>query len=85
MIRLNAEHRYSRDVWLLCAASALGSGAFLGVSQLLNPLLVLRLGYDATTVGTLSALGAMSFATSSILGGLLGTRLGARRIMILGV
>lgn len=85
MNRLYAGQRYGRDVWLLCTASALGSGAYLGINQLLNALYVLRLGYDATTVGTLSAVGAMSFAASSFLGGLLGTRLGARRMMFLGV
>jgi predicted MFS family arabinose efflux permease len=77
--------RYSREVWLLCIISALGSGAYLGVHQLLSSLFVLRLGYGADTVGTLSATGAMSFSAACLLGGFLGTRLGARRTLILGV
>ncbi|MFO7697224.1 MAG: MFS transporter, partial [Anaerolineae bacterium] len=77
--------RYSREVWLLCIISALGAGAYLGVHQLLSSLFVLRLGYGADTVGTLSATGAMSFSAACLLGGFLGTRLGARRTLMLGV
>ncbi|MHB1319759.1 MAG: MFS transporter [Anaerolineae bacterium] len=80
-----AAGRYSREVWLLCIISALGAGAYLGVHQLLASLFVLRLGYGADTVGTLSATGAMSFSAACLLGGFLGTRLGARRTLTLGV
>ncbi len=86
MPRLTAGDRpYGRDVWLLCATSALGSGAFLGIHQLLNALFVLRLGYGPQLVGTLSAIGALSFSCSSLLGGFLGTRIGTRSMMMLGV
>lgn len=76
---------YGRDVWLLCAISALGSGAYLGIHQLLNALYVLRLGFGPQPVGTLSAIGALGFSGASLLGGLLGARIGTRRMMMLGV
>jgi len=85
MFRLSTEYRYNRNVWLLCSASALGSGAFLGVRQLLNALYALRLGFGPEWVGTLFATGALAFSLSSLCGGALGTRLGPRRTMLLGV
>jgi predicted MFS family arabinose efflux permease len=69
----------------LCAISALGSGAYLGIHQLLNALYVLRLGFGPQSVGTLSAIGALSFSCASLLGGILGARIGTRSMMLLGV
>lgn len=76
---------YSREVWLLCIVSALGSGSYLGMHQLLSALYVLRLGYGPETVGTLSATGAIAFSASCLVGGYLGTRLGNRQTLGLGV
>jgi len=76
---------YGREVWLLCIASALGSGSYLGMHQLLSVLYVLRLGFGPEIVGTLSATGAIAFSASCLVGGYLGTRLGTRRTMGLGV
>jgi len=53
--------------------------------QLLSALYVLRLGFGAETVGTLSATGALSFSAACLLGGVLGVRLGSQRTTILGV
>jgi predicted MFS family arabinose efflux permease len=75
---------YHRDVWLLCIASGLCAGAYLGLRQLLSPLYALRLGYGPGFVGSMSAAGSISFAAASLPGGALGTRYGARRILILG-
>ncbi len=76
---------YGREVWLLCIASALGSGSYLGMHQLLSALYVLRLGYGPETVGSLSATGAIAFSASCLIGGYLGTRLGTRRTLGVGV
>jgi predicted MFS family arabinose efflux permease len=75
---------YRREVWLISAAAALASGAFLGMMQLLKTLYVLRLGYGPEFVGTMFAVGALSFASASVPGGALGARFGTRRIMIVG-
>jgi len=75
---------YGREVWLLCIASALGSGSYLGMHQLLSALYVLRLGFGPEIVGTLSATGAIGFSASFLVGGYLGTRLGTRRTLGLG-
>ena len=75
---------YGREVWLLCIASALGSGSYLGMHQLLSALYVLRLGFGPEIVGTLSATGAIAFSASCLVGGYLGTRLGTRRTLGLG-
>ncbi|MBN1402525.1 MAG: MFS transporter [Anaerolineae bacterium] len=76
--------KFDRDIWLLCAASGLCAGAYLGLRQLLSPLYALRLGYGPEFVGSLSAASSISFAAASLPGGALGTRYGARRILILG-
>ena len=75
---------YRRDVWLLCSAAALYAAAFLGLRQLLLALYTLRLGYGPEFVGSIFAVGALSFAAGSLVGGTLGTRIGPRRILILG-
>jgi len=77
--------RTNRDVWLLCIASALGSGAYLGMQQLLNPLYMLRLGYGPETVGSIWAAGSLSFCAACLLGGILGTRVGSGRTLAAGV
>lgn len=76
---------YGRDVWLLTLAMTLGYGAFLGLRDLLSPLLWLRLGYGPEIVGNLFATGALSYCAFSLPAGALGTRLGARRTMLLGL
>ncbi|MFP3897556.1 MAG: MFS transporter [Anaerolineales bacterium] len=76
---------YNRNIWLLIIASALFTGAYLGMRDLLNALYVLRLGYGPEFVGTVTGVGALSFALSSLPGGALGGRFGVRRMMIIGV
>jgi predicted MFS family arabinose efflux permease len=83
-LRLNLLARYPRDVWLLCATTSLGASAFLGLRQLLNALYLLRLGLGVDSIGAMSAVGAISFSLSSLPGGVLGTRKGPRRVMLLG-
>ncbi|MGI6366825.1 MAG: MFS transporter [Anaerolineae bacterium] len=82
--RMRAPGGYDRRVWLLCLASALGAGSYLGMHQLLNALFVLRLGYGPEFWGTVAATGAFSFSMSCMLGGYLGTRLGPFRTLALG-
>jgi predicted MFS family arabinose efflux permease len=70
--------------WLLSLAVALMGIGFQGMVQLLKVLYELRLGFDAGFVGTLFAIGAASFALASVPAGALGSRLGARAVMLLG-
>jgi len=73
-----------REVWLLCLATGLINAGYLSMMGLLKTIFVLRLGYDADFVGTIMAVGSLSFALSSLLGGILGGRFGARPMMIAG-
>ena len=73
-----------REVWLLCLATGLINAGYLSMMGLLKTIFVLRLGYDAAFVGTIMAVGSLSFALSSLLGGILGGRFGARPMMIAG-
>ncbi|MBC7234459.1 MAG: MFS transporter [Chloroflexi bacterium] len=84
-IRIGLPEGYRRDVWLLCIASGLGAGAYLGLQQLLTPLFLLRIGYGPELLGTVSAVGAVSFSASSAVGGALGSKMGPRGVMRLGV
>ena len=74
----------SREVWLLCLATGLINAGYLSMMGLLKTIFVLRLGYGADFVGALMAAGSLSFALSSLSGGVLGGRFGARRVMIAG-
>jgi len=73
-----------REVWLLCIATGLLNAGYLSMMGLLKVIFVLRLGYGADFVGTLFAIGSLSFALSSLLGGVLGARFGPRPVMIAG-
>jgi len=84
--RLGAIHlpAVNREVWLLSLATGLINAGYLSMMGLLKTIFVLRLGYGADFVGTLMAAGSLSFALSSLLGGILAGRFGARRVMIAG-
>jgi predicted MFS family arabinose efflux permease len=83
-IRLPSLPRYERDVWLLSGSSALIAGSFLGMMSLIKVLYVLRLGFGPEFVGSLYAMGSLSFMLTSLPAGALGGRYGARRMMIIG-
>jgi MFS family permease len=74
----------SRDVWLVATATACLAASFMGMQQLLKAIYVLRLGYGPAFVGLYFATGALSFSFSSIPAGMLGGRLGPRRMMMAG-
>jgi len=74
----------SREVWLLCLTTGLINAGYLSMMGLLKTIFVLRLGYGADFVGVIMAVGSLSFALSSLLGGILGGRFGSRRVMIAG-
>ena len=75
--RLEFTGLFSRNIWMIIIANALGErGPFLGIRDLLSPLYWLRLGFGADMVGTVFATGALSFCVSSLPGGALGSRLG---------
>ena len=73
-----------RQFWLLSAALALMGMGFQGIIQILKVLYELRLGFDAQFVGTLFAVGSISFAVACVPAGALGSRFGARAVMIMG-
>jgi MFS family permease len=74
----------SRDVWMVAIATAFLAASFMGMQQLLKAIYVLRLGFGPEFMGLYFATGALSFSLSSIPGGMLGARLGPRRMMIAG-
>jgi len=74
----------ARDVWLLGTTTAFIASGFLGMTQLLKTLYVLRLGFGAEYVGVMFALGAGAFALASIPAGMAGARWGAKRAMLIG-
>lgn len=74
----------TNQVWLLCIATGLINAGYLSMMGLLKVIFVLRLGYEADFVGTIMAAGSLSFALSSLLGGILGARFGPRQVMIAG-
>ncbi|MFC1526950.1 MFS transporter [Candidatus Latescibacterota bacterium] len=77
---------FGRDTRLaLLTAGLLGFAVYGGIYFLLLNLYLVRLGYDETFVGHVNAIGQLGFALSTIPAGLLGTRWGSRRIIILGL
>jgi MFS family permease len=76
---------FNRDVWLyLASATVIGFG-FFGIAGVLFNLYLLRLGYGPEFVGTLFAIGSLSWAAVSLPAGTLGRRWGLRRTMICGM
>ncbi len=84
MLEDEAARGLGRQFWLLSLAVALMGIGFQGMVQLLKVLYELRLGFNAEFVGTLFAVGALCFALASVPAGALGSRFGARPVMILG-
>ena len=74
----------TRDAALILVSSLLYGIAFRGVSSLLRPLYVLRLGYGPELFGIWSAMGPLTFMSSSLAAGWLGARLGEKRCQLLG-
>jgi MFS family permease len=83
-IRISPLSQLSRDAKLLTAASAIAAVSFYGIYQLLKVLYVLRLGYGSEYVGIFNATSAFTYMIAGLPSGALGSRYGARRMMLLG-
>jgi MFS family permease len=77
-------HPFSRDAKLLSVVSGMFAISFYGIYALLSVLYVLRLGYGPTYVGWFSAAGSLSYMAMSLPSGALSSRLGTRRLMLIG-
>lgn len=76
----------SRDVRLYLVASATVGFAILnGIYPVLFNLYLLRLGYGPQFVGLVNAVGLFGYALSALPSGVIASRLGLRRTMIVGV
>lgn len=83
-VRLPSGARFSRDAWLLIAASCIFSVSFYGVHNLLRVLYVLRLGHGPEYVGVFGASSALTYMGMGLPSGALGQRFGARGVMLVG-
>ena len=77
-------HLFSRDVRLFLISSALLGMCWVGIYGVLFNLFVVRLGYDLTFVGLISATSALAYAVIAFPAGAIGGRWSVRRTMILG-
>jgi MFS family permease len=76
--------RLDRNVLLYIAAfSSVGFG-YIGVTSVLGNLYVLGLGFDATFLGTLTAIGQLVWALTALPAGEIGARFGLRRTVVAG-
>ena len=83
-IKLPRIPHYSRDAVLLFVASGLAALGFYGINNLLRIIFVLRLGYGPEYVGLFSGVGALTYMSMGVPSGALGSRLGAKRVMLVG-
>ena len=81
---LRAFPRFSRDSWLILATAGLGGFSYQGIYFLLANLLLLRLDYGPEFIGIFVSAGALSFAVSSLVAGIVGGRWGGRLVAIAG-
>ena len=77
--------KFGRDVNLLLTATGILAISFFGIQMLLKILYVLRLGYGPAYLGMFNAAGALGYMAMSLPAGVLGTRLGLKRAMFIGV
>lgn len=82
---LNALHLLRWEVRRFLFAAALVGFSWDGIRAVLINLYILRLGYGPEFVGLANAAGALAFALFGLPVGALGTRLGHRRMITLGV
>ncbi|MEZ4660512.1 MAG: MFS transporter [Caldilineaceae bacterium] len=82
---LGAFRRFHRDIRMYFVAAGLLGFSYFGIVTVLLNLYLLRLGYGAKFIGLVNGSTALAFATSSVGAGLLGTRWGYRRAVMLGL
>ena len=77
---------FNKDIWLWLFAWFCGLGfAYFGVYTVAFNLYIVRLGYGPDFVGLLQSTGSITGAIFSIPAGILGTRFGIKRFMIIGM
>ena len=76
--------KLSRDAWLVNASLMVFAAAFIGITQLLRVIYLLRLGAGLELIGLLYGIGALLFGVLGLPSGALGERIGPRRAMLLG-
>lgn len=75
---------FTPDAQMLLMASALSAISFFGIQMLLQPLYLLRLGFDLAYLGLYGATGSLTYMVMSLPTGALGSRFGNRAVMIGG-
>lgn len=83
-IRLNRLGQFSRDAWLLVIVCGLSAVSFFGIQMLLKVLYILRLGHGTEYVGIFNASSALVYMGMGLPSGMLGSRWGASRTMLIG-
>jgi predicted MFS family arabinose efflux permease len=76
--------KLGRDAWLVNASLMVFAAAFLGITQLLRVIYLLRLGAGLELIGLLYGIGALLFGVLGLPSGALGERVGARHAMLFG-
>ena len=76
---------FSRDARLFLVTRALEGGVLYGLRGVTISLYLLRLGYGPEFIGLFSAVGLLSYAGFCVPAGVLGSRWGSRRVMILAM
>ncbi|MEM7534919.1 MAG: MFS transporter [Chloroflexota bacterium] len=76
---------FNHDVRIYLFLSFLIGISYLGVVTVLLNLYLLRLGYGTEFIGIVNASTALAFASFSLPAGIVGRRIGSRRVMVLGV
>jgi MFS family permease len=76
---------FSQEIRLFLITAALVGFAWDGIRAVLFNLYLLRLGYAPQFIGTVNAVGALSFALMTLPAGAMGTRWGNRKMLIVGV
>jgi len=75
---------FTPDAQRLLLATAISAISFFGIQMLLQPLYLLRLGFDVAYLGLFSAVGSLTYMVMSLPSGALGSRLGNRATIIIG-
>jgi MFS family permease len=70
---------------LLVTSALVGFTAWGGIYTVILNLYLLRLGYDSRYIGLLNGIGALTIAIFALLAGLISAKVGARRLLILGM
>lgn len=76
---------FGRDIGMYFVAAGLLGFSYFGIVTVLLNLYLLRLGYDTQFIGLVNGSTALAFASTSVVAGIVGTRWGYRRAVMLGL